>query len=138
MLLPDNPANYAGMDWVIWYTAVFAVITTARSLIHVFLPDGGAQSIAGINIHVEGGRNLVTLFAQWGLMQLLMAAVVWVAVIHYQGLLPLVLLLSLIENVGRIGIGFYKPLDVEKPPPGAYGSYLYAVTLIPALICSLL
>ena len=29
-------------------------------------PDGGAYSIAGLDIHVAGGTNLIAIFSQWG------------------------------------------------------------------------
>jgi hypothetical protein len=38
----------------------------------VFAPDGGAGSIAGIDISVAGGANIVAVFAQWGWTQLLL------------------------------------------------------------------
>jgi hypothetical protein len=57
-------------------SAVFllmTVFTLARSIIHIFFPDGGAGSIAGIDTSVEGGSNIISMFAlggfpsfQWG------------------------------------------------------------------------
>ena len=113
------------------------MVATVRSVVHIARPDGGAASIAGIDIGVEGGQNLVAIFAQWGPVQLLQAALGWIVVFRYRGLIPLVLLISLLENVGRIVIGRAKPLKVAKPPPGAYGSLVISPILLIALWRSL-
>ena len=62
-------------------------------------------------------------------MQLLLAGVAWIAVVRYRGLIPLVLLINLLENLGRIAVGRSKPLEIAKPPPGSYGSRI----LLPVL-----
>ena len=113
------------------------MVMTGRSLVHILRADGGAQSIAGIDIEVEGGQNIVAIFAQWGLVQLLLAAVAWIVMLRYRGLIPLVLLLNLIENIGRIAVGRSKPLKVAKPPPGARGSVVFIPLLAWALWGSL-
>jgi hypothetical protein len=44
------------------------VLTVGRSLAHIFLPDGGAQSIATIpleTISSEASAVLIGMFAQW-------------------------------------------------------------------------
>ena len=113
------------------------MVMTARSLVHILREDGGAASIAGIDVEVEGGRNIVAMFAQWGLVQLLLALFAWIALLRYRGLIPLVLLLNLLENIGRIGVGRMKPLKVERPPPGARGSIIFVPVLAIALLASL-
>ena len=121
-ILPDDARTYRGDSWISIFLVLLSVVTTIRSIIHIARHDGGAASIAGIDIDVEGGQNLVAIFAQWGLVQLLLAGVAWIAVVRYRGLIPLVLLINLLENLGRIAVGRSKPLEIAKPPPGAYGS----------------
>ena len=128
-ILPDDTRTYRGDRWVSLFIVLLTVVGTIRSLIHIARHDGGAASIAGLDIEVEGGQNLVAIFAQWGLVQLLNAAIGWIVVTRYRGLIPLILLTSLIENIGRIAIGRSKPLKVAKPPPGHYGS----IVVIPLL-----
>ncbi len=137
-MLPDDPTIYNGSDAAFWFLVALMVVMTGRSLIHIFRPDGGAQSIASIDVSVEGGGNLIALFAQWGLMQLLMAALAWIVVAQYPGLTPLILLLSLIENVGRLAIGRYKPLRTERRPPGLVGSIVVIPLLAVFLVLSLI
>ena len=136
-LFPGDARTYRGDSWVPRFLVLFSVITTARSVIHIGRHDGGAATIAGIDIEVEGGQNLVAIFAQWGLVQLLNAAIGWTVVTRYRGLIPLILLVSLLENIGRILIGRRKPLKVAKPPLGAYGSLIIVPVLFVAFWRSL-
>ena len=136
-VLPDDAQTYRGDRWVLLFIVLLTTVGTIRSLIHIARHDGGAASIAGLDIEVEGGQNLVAIFAQWGLIQLLQAGIGWIVIIRYRGLIPLILLNSLIENVGRIAIGQAKPLKVDRPPPGAYGSRIISPILLVAFWCSL-
>ena len=136
-LLPQDATRYRGDRWVPYFHLVISLVITARSLIHVFRSDGGANSIAGIDLEVEGGENIVSIFAQWGLEQLLLAGIAWLALLRYRGLIPLVLLINLLDSVGRIAVGRSKPLRVDKPPPGAYGSWIALPLLAAALWHSL-
>jgi len=136
-VLPADVFRYGGARWVGLFSVLLAVVITGRSLVHIFRADGGAASIAGIDLEVEGGPNLVALFGQWGLEQLLLAGLAWLALLRYRGLIPLILLINLLDAIGRIAIGRAKPLQVAKPPPGAYGSVAAVPILTLALWCSL-
>ncbi len=100
-LLPDNPSVYAGPSLPFGVVAVLLLGITARSLIHLFLPDGGAHSIATIDLSVAGGANLNIvgsgLFGQWGAIQLLLVGLMWTLLLRYPGTLPLILCTLLAE-----------------------------------------
>ena len=132
-ILPDDTKTYRGETWVTRFYLFLTLVVTFRSCVHVFRKDGGAASIAGIDLDVEGGQNIVAIFAQWGLEQLLLAGLAWLALFRYRGLIPLILLINLLDNIGRILVGRSKPLRVDKPPPGAYGQ----VVILPFLALSL-
>lgn len=68
-LLPANPEIYDGPRLATWAAMAYLVFITVRSLIHLLLPDGGAQSIATIDVHVAGGSYIVAMF---GLLVLLL------------------------------------------------------------------
>lgn len=108
-----------------------------KSCIHLFAPDGGASSIAGINTSVAGGSNIISLFAFWGLSQLLMGFVYLVVFFRYKSLIPFMYVLLIAEYSGRIVIGFIKPLEVTHIPPGAIGDYVILPLAILMLILSL-
>jgi hypothetical protein len=136
-LFPPVSKDYEGSKASFYFLVLIAVISTGRSLIHIFSPDGGANSIAGIAIDVEGGTNLIAMFAQWGASQLILALIYWLAILRYRFLTPFMLTVVLLEQLLRLGVGQIKPLVVASPPPGAIGSYiLIPVTLI-ALVFSL-
>ena len=96
---------------VAWWGAVFyLVVITGRSLVHLLSQDGGATSIA--------------IFGQWGASQLLLAALLWVLLLRYRGLTPLVLLVFLVEPVLRSLSGHLKPLETVGTAPGAALNWL--------------
>ena len=123
-LFPATDRRYAGSRWAVSFLALLTAIGTARSLVHVFAPDGGAASIAGIALNVGGGPNIVALFGQWGASQLILALVQWLVLIRYRFLVPAMLALVACEQLLRLLAGALKPLQVASPPPGAYGTYI--------------
>ena len=54
------------MKWTYYFLCFITIVDTVRSFIHMFAPDGGAGSIAGMDVNVAGGQNLIAMFAQWG------------------------------------------------------------------------
>jgi len=128
----DN--SFRGNRIAVIVFALITVFTLARSCIHIFAPDGGASSIAGINTSVEGGSNVISMFAFWGLAQLLMGLVYLAVFFRYKSLIPFMYMLIIIEYSGRVLIGMVKPLIVSHTPPGAIGDYI----LIPLAIMMLI
>ena len=123
-LFPAVEKRYPGSLWAVYFLGLLTVLSTARSLVHVFAPDGGAGSIAGIALHVAGGPNIVALFGQWGASQLVLALVQWLVLVRYRFLVPAMLALVACEQLLRLLSGALKPLQVATPPPGTYGTYL--------------
>ncbi len=78
-LLPAKVTNhYQGHALAKWTLTALTLMTIARSLIHMFAADGGAQSIASIPIDTyspQSANALVTIFAAWGLSQLFIGIV---------------------------------------------------------------
>jgi hypothetical protein len=124
LLLPPARNAYRGPAIATWFLAAYTILATARSLVHVLAPDGGAGSVAGIDISVQGGANIVAIFGQWGLEQLLLALVAWVVLVRYREMVPLALLLAFLDLVGRFVVGQLKPLEIGSPPPGTIGTYV--------------
>jgi len=118
-LLPDNPSVYGGPGLPYGIVVLLLLGITARSLIHIFLPDGGAHSIATIDISVAGGANIVGLFGQWGAIQLLLVGLMWTLLLRYPGTLPLILCTLLAEPFLRALAGHLKPVATVGTAPGA-------------------
>lgn len=139
-LLPGDARDYRGPRIATWIIGGLLVLITARSLIHLLAPDGGAESIATIDTSVEGGANIIGLFGQWGAIQLLLAALLWVLLLRYRGLLPLIALVLLIEPLLRELSGRLKPIETMGTAPGAalngaailVTALLFYLTLCPA------
>ena len=51
-------------------------------------------------------------------------------VLKIREFIPLMLLIIALENILRVGIGFYKPLIISADPPGALSPLIGLVTLI--------
>ena len=123
-LLPRADDPYSGSRWSLGFLILVTVMSTARSLTHLFAPDGGAHTIAGIELDVAGGPNIVAIFGQWGASQLVLACLQWAVVLRYRFLVPAMLAMIVIEQLLRILAGRVKPLVLDSPPPGAYGTYV--------------
>jgi hypothetical protein len=57
-ILPKDPSAFTGFQLVRILLAIYMMVIVIRSCIHFFVSDGGANSIAGIDISVEGGDNI--------------------------------------------------------------------------------
>lgn len=134
LLLPENPLVYNGPTVAVWLTYAYLLAVTIRSLVHLLKSDGGAHSIATIDIQVTGGQNIVGLFGQWGAIQLLLASLLWILLFKYPGLIPLTLLVFLVEPFLRGLAGRLKPIRTVGTAPGSALNW-YAVPIMSAALC---
>lgn len=136
-VFPPKMNDYRGSKWVVVAMAVYAMLLTVRSLIHMFASDGGAHSIATIDIEVEGGDNIVALFAQWGALQLLLAGIVWAAVLRLRVMVPFMALVLFLEPVLRAAMGALKPVETIGTAPGAALNNVVLIPLAVLLVLSI-
>ena len=133
-LIPKRIENKIPSNKLVYYFCWLLVgFNLFRSLEHIFAEDGGAESIAGIPLSSyssEAANNVVSIFAQWGFSQLVLACILLFVVLKIRELIPLMLLIIALENILRVGIGFYKPLIISADPPGALSPLIGLVTLI--------
>ncbi len=137
LLAPRRVEEYRGARWALAVLVLYAVLATGRSLVHVFAPDSGAESIATIDVDVDGGDDVVALLGQWGGAQLLMALLVWLVLARYRGLVPLMLAGVVLEALLRLLVGQLKPLETVGTPPGGPGTWVVLVVCGAALTASL-
>lgn len=127
-IFPRQVTNvYRGTAVAKWVFVLITVVTIARSLAHILLPDGGAQSIATIPLAeftANGAATAVHLFALWGLSQLLMGLLYGVVLWRYQSLIPLMYLFIAVEYATRLLLTFAKPIETHGTAPGAIGNYV--------------
>ena len=117
-LLPNNPIGFEGFRVIRVVTAIYLLVMVARSSIHLFASDGGAQSIAGIDTSVEGGDNIIAMFHQWGAIQLILALLLFVLFFRYPGLTSLILLTLALDPVMRFVAGQMMSVTTVGTPPG--------------------
>ena len=117
-VFPKNPSSYEGFRIIRLIAALFLSVMVARSCIHLFASDGGAQSIAGIDTSVEGGDNIIAIFHQWGAIQLILAILLLVLFFRYPGLTPLILLTLILDPILRFVAGQQMSLTTTGTPPG--------------------
>jgi len=105
-LLPDSFDNQQrGHPAALWLFYLATIVTVGRSLAHIFLADGGAQSIATVPLEQftpEGAASVVSMFAFWGLSQLLLAFIMVLVALRYRSMIPLMYLLILLEYGGAL------------------------------------
>ena len=117
-VFPNNPSKFEGFRIIRLIALLFIFVMVVRSCIHLFAPDGGAQSIAGIDTSVEGGDNIIAIFHQWGAIQLILAVLLLVLFFRYPGLTPLILLTLALDPVLRYVAGQQMSLTTTGTPPG--------------------
>lgn len=140
-LLPQPITNeYRGTPVAKWVLIVLTLITVARSLAHIFLLDGGAQSIATIPLDAftpNGAAAIIHIFALWGLSQLLFGLFYAVVLWRYQSLIPLMYLFILVEYSGRLLLTFAKPFETAGTAPGGVANYIFIPLALIMLVLSL-
>jgi hypothetical protein len=116
--------NIRGWKLPFYVFILYAVISTVRSCIHLFSSDGGAASIAGMDLAVAGANGIIFAFALWGSSQLLLAVIQLLVVIRYRSLVPLMYLLLIFEILLRELVGYMKPVEFSHTPPGAIANWV--------------
>jgi len=122
-LFPARPDNrFPGHKLALLGFILNILMLIFRGLMHMASPDGGAQSIATIPLDTysaDARANIVAMFGQWGLSQLLLTSLYVVALFRYRSLIPLFLLLFVLEVGGRYVVGHFKPIVTVDTAPGA-------------------
>ena len=140
-LFPKELSNtYRGTPVAKWVFIALVIMTIARSLAHIFLPDGGAQSIATIPLDdftSSGATVVIGMFAQWGLTQLMFGLLYVIVLWRYQSMIPLMWFFIVFEWAGRLLVGFAKPFETTGTAPGAIGNLLIPLLALIMLVFSL-
>ena len=132
--------DYQGSPLAKWVFIGVTILTIARSLIHVFAPDGGAQSIVTIPLDTysaNAAATVILIFSLWGLSQLLIGLIYVVVIWRYQMLIPFMYLLMVVEYGMRIFLSLVKPIETTRTAPGEVGNYLLLPLALVMLFLSL-
>lgn len=137
-LLPAQADNTVrGMKLPVYVFTLIAIVSTVRSCIHIFAPDGGAGSIAGMDLSVAGAQGIIFSFALWGTSQLIYALIQLIVAFRYRSLVPFMYVLLILETLLRELVGRIKPVTFLHRPPGAIGDYVILPLAVLMLALSL-
>ena len=126
-----------GMKLPAYVFMLIAIISTIRSCIHLLSPDGGAGSIAGMDLSVAGAEGIIFAFALWGSAQLFYALIQLLVAFRYRSLIPLMYLLLILETLLRELVGRMKPVSFAHTPPGAVANTVILPLALAMLVLSL-
>ena len=135
ILLPtvaDN--NYQGHKIAKWLLMIYVFKSFFAGCVHMFAPDGGAQSIGSVTLDqftLNGADSVITMFGLWGMEQFIIGLIGFIIIRRYQSLIPLMCSVYVLEYIMRGISDFYTPgLSTAHNPPGAVADYI----LIPLAI----
>ena len=130
-VFPTDPSSFEGFQFVRIVAALLLFVVVVRSCIHLFAPDGGAQRIAGIDTSVEGGKNIIAMFHQWGAIQLILGALLIALFFRYPGLTPLIVLTLAFDPVMRfVSSRIMSVTSTRKPPGAALNAQAFVVAML--------
>lgn len=130
-VFPEIPSAFEGSQIVRVALAAFLFVMVARSCVHLFTSDGGAHRIGGIDISVEGGKNIIALFHQWGAIQLLLAGLLVLLYFRYPGFTPLIVLTVALDPALRFVASRKMSVTTVGTPPGKkYNGIAFVVLML--------
>ena len=130
-MFPESTNDqYRGAVASAWFLGLLAIGSIIPGCIHYFLPDGGAEVIAGLDLGAE--RSLVIgVFAWMGATQIPYGLTPLAVATRYRSLVPLFLALALIERaLAAIAGWITKGADAPHHPPEHY----VVVALVPVIL----
>jgi hypothetical protein len=134
-ILPQRLDNaYGGRVVALWLFAAVLLMKTGIALGTVFNGRAAAQTADGIPLDsfgAAGAAAFVSLFAAWGLAQLVISAIGVLALVRYRVMVPLMFALLLFEHVVRRVIFVVLPIPRDGAAPGlAINVALIAVMVV--------
>lgn len=135
LLPPSTNAQYGGALLSARVLTLIAVLTIVPGCIHVFLPDGGAGVIAGLDLS-QCGTVIIALFAWAGATQIALGLAMLIVSIRYRSLVPLMLAIVILER-SLHALNAWVTKGGGHHPPEHYAVLIGLPLLIIALTLSL-
>lgn len=133
----DN--HYPGRRLGLWLFALMPLKIVMGANI-LFNGRSVAQSADGIPLNSfgeNGGAAFLSIFAAWGLCQLVFGLACLVVLLRYRSLVPLAFLALLLEQAGRKALQLYLPIERIGTPPGIYINAVLLGIMVLGLLLSL-
>lgn len=134
---PSTRAGYAGSWASVIFLGAIAVLTVGPGMIHSFLPDGGAESIAGLTLGEDRGTVIET-FGWAGTTQIVWGLAMLAVALRYPTLTPLFLTLIMIERT-MLAIRWWvlSPPEDGHHPPEHYTTLIFLPLFVLFLVLAL-
>ncbi len=140
-LFPHQADNgYAGSKISLWILGFLGLIKTAmgvNSIFNGYEVATGADGIPLDSFGPAGSRAMVTMFAGWGVSQLVLSLLCVVVLVRYRTLTSALLVLLLLEHFGRRMVSYALPIERTAGAPGGMINLVLATMMIVALGLSL-
>jgi len=137
LLPPSTNESYSGSMLSAYFLTLFSVLTIVPGCIHTFAPDGGAGSIAGLDLS-QNGRAIIALFAWAGATQIAFGLAALIVSLRYRTLVPLMLVFAVVERtLHALNAWVLKGTVAGHRPPEHYAVLVAVPLLMAALVLSL-
>lgn len=137
LLPPSTNDAYRGAPASAWFLTVVAVATIVPGCLHVFLPDGGAGVIAGLDLS-QNGEQTVALFAWAGATQIVWGSLLLLASLRNRSFVPILLAAVLVERaLHALNAWVLKGGGSGHHPPEHYASLVSVPVIAFFLVLSL-
>jgi hypothetical protein len=140
ILPPQFDNTDRGHRLALWILVPILLMKTGIALGVMLNGRAAAQGADGIPLDTFGpapAAAFLAVFAAWGLAQLFLCALGWLAIARYRGMLPLVFTMYLLEHVARRILFFVKPIARDGAPPGLFINIALLGLLLVGLVLSL-
>ncbi len=139
--LPKHIDNtYRGHRLALWLFAVLVLMKGGIGLGTIFNGRSAAISADGIPLDTftpAGEQAFVSLFAAWGLSQLMLNLIGFVVLVRYRAMVPFMFALLLLEHLSRKLIFWILPIATTGTPPGFFINLVFVAVMIVGLVLSL-
>ncbi|MCW5889739.1 MAG: hypothetical protein KIT14_04230 [bacterium] len=134
MLAPSTNDAYAGAPWAAHLLAILGILAILPGIVHIALPDGGAGTIAGIDLGACRPA-IVGCFAWAGATQIVFGATMLLVALRYRSLVPTLYVLVLVER-GLHALNGWVLKSSGHHPPEHYAVLVALPILLAGLVAS--
>jgi len=140
-LFPQRIDNtYRGHRLALWLFALLVLMKGGIGLGTIF--NGRSAAISADEIPLDtftpaGEQAFVSIFAAWGLSQLMLNLIGLLVLVRYRAMVPFMFALLLLEHLSRRLIFWILPIARTETPPGVFVNLLFVVVMIVGLVLSL-
>jgi len=137
LLPPSTNDAYSGALVSAYFLTLFSALTIVPGCIHTFAPDGGAGTIAGIDLS-QNGRVVIAVFAWAGTTQIAFGLAMLAVSLRYRNLVPLMLALAIVERtLHALNAWAIKGVDTAHHPPEHYAVLVALPLMVAFFVLSL-